>query len=333
MKCLELEMMDKNYKDEERRIGFEIEYAGLPLDVVAEIVSQFFGGSIKKYNNTRYKVLDTDLGDFTLELDAIPLQKLAKSIEPYNKSDEQSDKILYQLGKTVGDLGAEITPYEIVCPPIAISQISSLQKFCDQLRGRGAKGTKGSFRYAFGLHINPEVTSLETDYILRHVQIFLLLASWLEEEHKINISRRMTGFIDPFPISYSKLILDSSYQPDMESLIRDYHAHNPTRNRALDMLPLFAFIKGELVRDLYGEEEKINKRPTFHYRLPNCEIGQKEWSLNTEWNRWLIVEKIAKNSDMLNSLMARWHVHQEKLLASKSGWVEEINSWMTEEYD
>ena len=94
------------------------------------------------------------------------------------------------------------------------------------------------------------------------------------------------------------------------------------------ILPLFAFINERLVRELYGEEEKINKRPTFHYRLPNCEIDRKEWSLNKEWQRWLIVEKIAGDSALLKKLMDKWTTYHKKLIATDLGWMEEVKGWL-----
>lgn len=324
--------MDKNYNDKERSIGFEIEYAGLSLDVVAEAIIHLFNGEIKKNTSAVYKVKDSDLGNFTLELDALPLQKLAENNEEYKKSDQIGDKIQYQLGNSFGKIGAEVAPYEIVCPPVKLSKIAELEKLCSKLRELGAEGTKSSFRYAFGLHINPEAKSLKADYILRHMQSFLLLASWLKEEHDVNISRRLTKFIDPFPTSYYELILNPDYDPDLNRLIRDYHKHNPSRNRALDMLPLFSFINETLVRELYGDEEKINKRPTFHYRLPNCEIDQKEWSLSKEWQRWLMVEKIAEDNNLLNDLIKKWKKYQEKLIATDLGWTHELKEWMEKSF-
>lgn len=324
-------MRDKNYNNEERRVGFEIEYAGLPLEDVSKTIAKLFGGVVKKCTSALYKVQNSDLGDFILELDALPLQKLAESNEFKKNSDKLSDKIQHQLGHTVGDFGAQLAPYEIICPPVRISRISELQKLCDNLRERGAEGTKKSFRYAFGLHINPEVKSLKVIYILRNLQSFLLLSAWLKNEHDVNITRRLTNFIDPFPASYLDLILNKDYQPDMESIIVDYHKHNPSRNRALDMLPLFSFINEELVRDLYGEEEKINKRPTFHYRLPNCEIDQRDWSLNLELKRWQTVEDIANDNNLLYGLLALWNEYQEKMFPTDLGWSEKVGNWMAEQ--
>ena len=51
-------------------------------------------------------------------------------------------------------------------------------------------------------------------------------------------TRAPLGFADPFPIEYARLLAAPDYWPDIPSLIDDYLAFNPTRNRDLDMLPL-----------------------------------------------------------------------------------------------
>ena len=45
-------------------------------------------------------------------------------------------------------------------------------------------------------------------------------------------------------------MLDAGYGPDLGALIDDYLAANPTRNRALDLLPLFAELDGIDEQDL-----------------------------------------------------------------------------------
>ena len=33
--------------------------------------------------------------------------------------------------------------------------------------------------------------------------------------------------------------------------------------------------------------EKINGRPTFHYRLPDARLSDPGWSIAPDWNRWV----------------------------------------------
>ena len=48
--------------------------------------------------------------------------------------------------------------------------------------------------------------------------------------------------------------------------------------------------------------EKINQRPTFHYRLPDAGVSDPGWSIAPDWNRWVAVERVADDRDRLDSL-------------------------------
>ena len=90
-------------------------------------------------------------------------------------------------------------------------------------------------------------------------------------------------------------MIDSAYAPELSRLADDYIAHNPTRNRPLDLLPLMAFNDPSLLerRELAGQ--KVRPRPAFHYRLPNSSIDEPGWSISAEWKRWVLVERLADN--------------------------------------
>jgi hypothetical protein len=317
----------ENYKNEERRVGIELEYSGINACNSAKIINDLFGGNIAKKNNITYFVEETSLGDFKVELDAILLQEAAQRIkdDEREKSDNIFDKINIKFDQSISKIGERIVPFEIVAPPISIKKLDKLEELCDALYKKGTKGTGENFYYAFGMHINPEVCSLAPEYILKHIQSFLLLTPWLIKQHKIDLTRRITSFIDPFTKPYLNLVLRKSYNPDLATLIKDYHYYNPTRNRALDMTPLFAFIDEDLTRSLYGNKEKINKRPTFHYRLPNCDIGNKEWSIINQWEIWLKVEELASNEKKLGDLIEKWQQHNNKLIFLESDWLKVLS--------
>ncbi len=322
----------KNHNGDERRVGFEIEYANLSIEDTSLIIKNLFGGEINQIHSAVCHVEGTEYGDFKIELDAIPLQKIAKNNVKLSKKlkDKKDimDDVSLQLGQTVNEVSSKIVPLEIVSPPIAISKLEILNHLCDKLSEAGAKGTGRTFYYAFGVHINPEVVTIDVNYLRKILQSFLLLSPWLKKLHAIDITRKLTSFIDPFPKEYLELILDNNYQPNIEQFIKDYHTHNPTRNRSLDMLPVFAHINEEYVRKLFGSEEKINKRPTFHYRLPNCELHKDSWSPSKEWKRWMYVEELAGDEKKLSDLIEKWRLFNNKWFATKSSWIKEIESVM-----
>jgi hypothetical protein len=315
-----------NYNGEKRKIGFELEFSGISAKEVAKIIQDSFGGKIVDENKTVYKVEETELGDFKVELDAIPIQNVAKRLKDNEEknSGELIDKIDAKLSSTIMDVSEIIVPMEIVGPPVKVDEVNKIDLLCDKLKDKNAKSTKDKFYYAFGLHINPEVISTNTKYIVKHIQSYLLLEPWLVKAHEIDWTRRVTSFVDPFPKSYKELLLDSNYNPTMKELISDYHKHNPTRNRSLDMTPLFAYIDEELTRELFGKDEKINKRPTFHYRLPNCDLTNPKWSINKELQIWMKVEKLADNSKLLDEMIKKWIEQNENLISLEKFWVDEI---------
>lgn len=290
-----------------RMVGFEIEYAGVPLRRTAEIVQDLYGGEIEEQSKAEWRVADTALGSFRLEIDASPVKKLVSGIEMEAvETPDAFDRFLRKTVDTAGDvvtaISERLAPLEIVAPPVLIDQIEELDRLRQALFFENAKDTQASFHHAFGLHINPEAVSLKTGSILRHIQAFALLYPLLKELHGVDISRRITPFIEPYSEAYLDHILADGYAPDLTALIRDYHQFNPSRNKALDMLPLFAELDEDLVRSLYGAAEKINARPTYHYRLPNCELSRSNWSLMLEWQRWLLVEELAASEDRLERL-------------------------------
>jgi hypothetical protein len=86
-------------------------------------------------------------------------------------------------------------------------------------------------------------------------------------------------------------------------LIDDYLDASPSRNRELDMLPLFAHLDHDRVRARLPYE-KISARPTFHYRLPDSRVDDPAWTIAADWNRWVEVERLACDPARLVRLAA-----------------------------
>jgi hypothetical protein len=122
-----------------------------------------------------------------------------------------------------------------------------------------------------------------------------LLYDWLVEEARIDFTRKLSSFIDPFPEPFRRKVIDPDYRPDVDGLIDDYLADNPTRNRPLDMLPAFATLRHDRVLAAAKEHDQVKPRPTFHYRLPNCCVDDPAWTFAQEWNRWVAVERLAED--------------------------------------
>lgn len=319
----------KNSAGEERTVGYEFEFTGVELDQVALLVKDLYGGKIQKISTYEIEVQDTDFGTFNLELDAQLLrdkkyEKILKSmgidIDDIKDKDDKEKKLM--------EMAAMIVPYEIVTPPIPITKMAALDRLVDKLRERKVKGTGSSFLYAFGMHINPEVSDESVESILNHTRAYVLMDPWIRSESDINVSRRITPYIDPYSEKYVKLILNPKYTPDLKTLIRDYFDYDNSRNRSLDLLPLFMHLDEKTTSSMI-DEELTSARPTYHYRLPNCSFGNKEWSPAVEWNRWVHVERLADDGEQLERLSRYWlKLSNNSMIGFESKWIEKVAEWV-----
>ncbi|MEO1362708.1 MAG: amidoligase family protein, partial [Pseudomonadota bacterium] len=125
----------------DRRVGVEIEFAGLTEDATATLVRTHLGGEADKDGAHDLHVTGTVLGTVKIELDTA----------------------LRRLGDT-GPVGAVLDalrgliPVEIVTEPLDRDQLIRLDGFRDTLRRAGAVGTSDGVLLGFGVHLNVAVT-------------------------------------------------------------------------------------------------------------------------------------------------------------------------------
>lgn len=340
---------------EDRLVGVEIEMSGIELSMIACQINILFGGRIEEISPFEFKIKDTEVGDFRIELDYVYLKTYAR--EKYEamqkahkkKEDEESNQLVEEsedddfLFKIVDlelpdleDLAAEalalvaknIVPLEIVTPPIPIDKLTKLDKLVARLRDHGAKGTRHLLFYAFGVHLNPELPNTDVNTVLAFFRAFLCLHEWLAEQEKVAFSRRMTPYINRFPNDYTKKVISPGYQPSLAEFIDDYLAHNPSRNRALDLLPLLTWLDEKRVRNALPEE-KIGRRPTFHYRLPNSDIDNPHWGIANCWNHWVMVERLANHPELLEEMTAALSKHLELFSIEAVQWKDRVKDCIT----
>lgn len=273
-----------------RRVGVELEFADLDAPSAAAAVRALYGGTITVENPHRCLVTGTSLGDFSVELDM-------RSAHP----GKGGPAILDPLRPLWGNIGSLVMPFEIATPPIPFERLGELEALVSALRALGAAGTEASPLFAFGLHFNPEVARTDGDHILDHLKAFLILAPWLRGEIRVDPTRKLSGFIAAFPPDYAAMVVDPAYRPDRDRLIDEYLAANPTRNRELDLFPLFAHIDPDRLASAVTDPH-VRPRPTFHYRLPNARLSDPGWSLAADWNRWVAVEELAADRERLDRL-------------------------------
>ncbi len=319
-----------NFEGQPRRVGIELEFTGLELDAIADLIIEQFGGYKKPVNPYLCYVEDTRFGRFSVEIDAQLLKEMVIQgyLENLGITKAEDVKFRGAIDKLLKEVAESVVPYEVCSPPIPIAEIPTIEILKNELRQAGAKGTEDSIIYAFGLQLNPEVPSLETESILAHLRAFLLSYPWLKQEMGIDFTRQLTPYVNAFAKRFTRKVLDPDYAPSMEAFIEDYLYYNPTRNRALDLLPLFAYINQEQVRSAV-DDALIKARPTFHYRLPNSKVSLKSWRIIQEWNYWVQVENLASDPEGLKKLSREYLAYLNEPFATKQDWLTKFETWLT----
>lgn len=317
---------EHNAQGEARRVGVELELSGMELDEIARIVADKLSLTVKKGGRYDRHLTGDDAGDWVIELDYAKLKRLGQSDRSEktlaNKLDQSAEDVLAWAAKLV-------VPVEIVTPPLPLDRLDSVEDLIASLRLQGAEGTEDSPVYAFGMQLNPELPDLTAKTICAHLKAFLCLYDWLLKRADIDLSRRLTNYIDPFPKAYIERVLAADYWPDLTTLIDDYLADNPTRNRALDMLPLFTHLDPERVNAAVNDG-LTKARPTFHYRLPDSKVSRTNWGIHEAWNDWVEVEKLAADPARLDACCKAYLGYLSDPLARiVNNWAEKVhNLWI-----
>lgn len=318
-----------NHEGKSRKVGIELEFANLKLDQIAEIIIDQFGGELHKVNPYHYEVTNTPLGRFIMEIDASLLKEMVIQgyLEEMGISRKEDYKLREAIDNILRDVAESVVPYEVSTPPIAIDQIDQIETLKNNLRKAGAKGTEDSLVYAFGLQLNPDVPSLEPAYLVNYIRAFMLFYHYLKQQLEVDFTRKLTPYVNPYSRKYTKIVLNEGYQPSMEKLIDDYVYHNPTRNRSLDLLPLFAFLDYQKVSEAV-EDTLIKPRPTFHYRFPNSKVSLESWTIVHEWNHWVMVEKLAEDEKNLRILSEDYLKYLDDPFYFKKDWITQLQAWI-----
>lgn len=296
----------ENHEGKPRRIGVELEMAGVDAEQIAAAVTDELGGRFEPESAFSGHVRDSELGEFRVELDAEvltsrgyldSLRRLGISIEAGDLRDN--------LESVLSRLAGLVVPHELVCPPIEFDALSRLDAVRANLHAAGAQGTQSSALYAFGLQFNVEIHDRSAAALLTMLRAFLLRFDSIVEREDIDLSRKLSPYVQPFPEDFVAHVLDPDYAPDRDELIGDYLHFTPTRNRPLDVLPLFAWLDEDRVAQAPVEHSLIKPRPTWHYRLPNCRIDDPDWNLATPWRAWAEIERLASQPPELKNLAAQ----------------------------
>lgn len=312
-----------------RRVGIEIELAGIDVGELATLTADTLGGSVERISSVEFNVTVPEFDDFRVEVDFGLLKELARSREERTDTDDES--LMDLAVDLLGDASAILVPCEIVTPPLPMPEMAEpMDRLVDKLRGAQAKGTRQSVMYAFGVHLNVEPPDLEAGTVVNYLRAFVCLFDWIVEAGDVDPSRRISPYIRRYDKDYELLIANPEYAPDWPQLIDDYLVHNPTRDRALDMLPMFAHVDEARVSAVV-DDPLIKARPTFHYRLANSCIDEDGWTIAAPWNRWMRIERLAADADALTACSLAFAEDRERMLSGfDKRWSRKVRQWLSD---
>lgn len=307
-----------------RRVGVEMELAGLSVDEAVAVLAAQIGG--RPSGDGRYEVrVDGDpAGPWQVEIDSSQLKALGRR----PRDDSALGGAVGLAEDTLRFFAEQVEPIEVISPPLPLDRLGDVNRLIARLREAGALGTGDDPAYAFGLQLNPELPDTGAGAILAYLRAFLCLEDWLRQRAHVDVTRRLTAFTDPFPRAYARRVVDAGYAPDLARLMDDYLDANPTRNRALDLLPLCLHLDPARVRSRV-RAERVKPRPALHYRLPNSDIGRPDWDLGEPWADWLAVEALAADPARLAALCAACAAFLDRPLGRFIGdWERECDQWL-----
>ena len=315
-----------------RRVGIEVELGGLDVGDAAALVARTCGGTVQAQDHVSIEIASPHWGTFRVELDSSPLRK-RPWLEPLRRIgvDEESETAQWVERSVVG-VASLVVPVEVITPPIPIDELAELEPLWAALHDAGAESSDASLLYAFSLQLNPEPPVLAPASVMQHLQAYFLLEGWLLEHATSDLSRRVLPYVHPFPAEFVRAVIGDALPQSWDELVQRYVTANPTRNRPLDLLPLFRWCTEEGMADaawlgVIEDPDLVKARPTFHYRLPDSRIGHPNWSPAFTWNQWVEIERLAADEPRLDELRAAylesdppsWVDRMRRLLAPATG--------------
>lgn len=278
-----------------RRVGLELEFTALSERRAAAVLAQALGGQVEEEDPHAFHLVGSALGTLSVELDL-------RHVHPHRRAGHPAPWLRPPASTWLGAAAGMIVPRELVTEPIEPARFGEVDRAAGLLRAAGAQGAGVTAFGSLGLHFNVAPASLAPAAILATLQAYLVLEDWLRAQ---TLDSRALRFFAPpvFPAAYRGRVLAPDYRPDLPLLCEDYLAANPTRQRGLDLLPLFldrlgGRIAGRIV-------DKVKPRAVLHYRLPVAYVGVPGWSAARDWNNWIEVERLAGDAERLVRLAAR----------------------------
>ncbi|MCC5983351.1 MAG: amidoligase family protein [Rhodobacteraceae bacterium] len=294
-----------------RRVGVEVEFAGLDVPAAAEVIADACGGRLDgpdtgapRESIREIHVRGSRLGDIRVELDIALKRQWAEDL----------------AASVLGDL----IPVEVITEPLPRADLPRVESLLRTLAAAGALGTHEKLAYGFGIHFNIELPDDDGAALVATARAYALCEDWMRRADPLDPARRVLPFVAAFPHGLvAELARAEGWAPT--DLARAMATHAPSRNFGLDLLPALQHLCPDALSGV-PEDHLKGARPAFHYRLPEARLGAPGWSLAYEWNRWSVIEHVATDPDLLAALAADWPAHQGPLPGARATWAARVEA-------
>ena len=283
-----------------RRVGVEIEFALVEAHYAADAVARAIGGRVRREGLHRAVIEESPIGRVKFELDT----RFAKPADKPDIIDRALEE--FDLRETAADMLAAVVPVEMITEPLDRAGLEILDTAIAALRKAGAVGTRHSPINAFGMHLNIALDPCDPVLAVRIAAAYAFVEPWLRRQMEVNLSRRATPFVDPYPPGYLRTLARAfagGEAPGLGGFLAIYVDWNPTRNRGLDMWPMLGFLDRAAAEEALGAPVK-GPRPAFHYRLPDSDIENPRWTPRGDLARWERIEALAETPEAFEAVRA-----------------------------
>ena len=73
-------------------------------------------------------------------------------------------------------------------------------------------------------------------------------------------------------------------------------------------------------------EARGGARPAYHFRLADSRVDEPDWTLAFEWNRWVLVERVADDADLLAHLAEAGGRISAGAKSGRHGWCARVDA-------
>lgn len=287
------------------RVGVEIEFAGLNTREAADaiVATPRVGGKVVMDGPHAAHLEGGALDTARVELDSRYARKV-----PADEADFFDEMLeAFNARDMAADAASFVAPVELSAPPLPEDKLHIIDTVIGALRDAGATGTTESPFAAYGLHLNCELVPPDPQLAVRVATAYAFAEEWVRYRAAPDLTRRATPYVDPYPVPFTYELSVSLRRGDLnlQSFLQLYAFWCPTRNHGLDMWPLLGWLDPEAANRAAKSKIKA-PRPAFHYRLPNSNFADPEWSLKEDLEVWRMVERIGEDPEKLDEAGEIW---------------------------